>query len=977
MASSGFPPPKKTPPTSGGSSSRARKPPAPPLSSRIGSQHQPPPDSELPELASPDAAKKKGTSPESSGHEPPAVDKAKRGDEKRRTSGQSTGTAEHPLENEGPNPVEKAASFAKGARKKLNTMSSPQRAVTSAGKDKPSGGAGDSAKSAVKSAASKKLAQEVPGLDKAQAAKDIVDNIKGQGEKKTVREEAKDTTKAMLHGAAQGVAAGPKGALVGALKGLGESALKSRRARNMALVAMVPTIFVPLIAMAMVAAIVVSGLMGAFATEHEDFSSSELADSSAVDDENIKDIRDAASKTSIPWQIFAALELSRGEGGGLPSGVADVIEPDGMTCPETGSPVESGLTANALLVFRCGKNQFPDISSWGGVGDRANNPNSDHPNGRAVDIMIPGYDTSEGNARGWEIAEWYQVNSEALGVRYVIFDRKIWTGGTSWEAYIHPSGNTTDPNLNHTNHVHVSVVPDGEAPSTSDGSASGGGSTSSGARAREGSGVYGFVDEATISSDDADDLELATAYLADRLEPLLENHQDHSAGLHLGTGVMLFDTGEMELAITHDEAEEVQGERDDDEDPRGKDIFVDDHWSQQADRVRNAYVQSLADPSSHLAGMDEEAAEEIYQVALDIYMGKPVELTGCRPVASQSSSDDDDDPEDGDSGGSSLPGELTVSGPGYPISLNSNQISHASEIIGAGEQAGVSEQGVKIALMTALQESTLRNLANDGSYSGLSAKDREVVIASLDLPNDGIASDWDSVGLFQQRPSAGWGTVKDLMTPSYSAGKFYESLLKVDGWESMSPAAAAQAVQISAYPDAYAKWEETASEIMANVGGAACGVDLQFSAEGWTNPLPQGRLTSPFMMGRRHPVTGQIVDHTGTDLAAPQGTPILAAQDGVVIKAGGCVSGCMDPDYWVSGYMIALDHGGGVHTSYNHMMEPTKRSVGDVVKAGDVIGYVGSTGQSTGPHLHFQVLTGPKQFVDPVPFMADVGIKIG
>src|SRR5699024_8966862 len=282
----------------------------------------------------------------------------------------------------------------------------------------------------------------------------------------------------------------------------------------------------------------------------EDFSASELSDSSDVDDESVKDIRDAASKTSIPWQIFAALELSRGEGGGLPSGVADVIEPDGMTCPETGSDVENGLTANALLVFRCGKNQFPDISSWGGVGDRANNPNSDHPNGRAVDVMIPGYDTSEGNARGWEIAEWYQTNSEALGVRYVIFDRKIWTGGTSWEAYIHPSGNTTDPNLNHTNHVHVSVVPDGEAPSTSEGSASGGGSTSSGARAREGSGVYGFVDEATISTDDADDLEAATAYLAERLEPLLENHQDHSAGLHLGTGVMLFDTGEMELAVT-------------------------------------------------------------------------------------------------------------------------------------------------------------------------------------------------------------------------------------------------------------------------------------------------------------------------------------------------------------------------------------------------------------------------------------------
>src|SRR5699024_3428958 len=121
--------------------------------------------------------------------------------------------------------------------------------------------------------------------------------------------------------------------------------------------------------------------------------------------------------------------------------------------------------------------------------------------------------------------------------------------------------------------------------------------------------------------------------------------------------------------------------------------------------------------------------------------------------------------------------------------------------------------------------------------------------------------------------------------------------------------------------DAYAKWEETAAEIMANVGGAACGVDLQFSADGWTNPLPQGHITSPFMIGRRHPVTGQVIDHTGTDLAAPQGTPILAAQDGVEVRAGWCIIVCQHPLYCDSGYLIVHYHGGWVQSYYILMIE--------------------------------------------------------
>ncbi|SLF51651.1 Uncharacterised protein [Mycobacteroides abscessus subsp. abscessus] len=77
--------------------------------------------------------------------------------------------------------------------------------------------------------------------------------------------------------------------------------------------------------------------------------------------------------------------------------------------------------------------------------------------------------------------------------------------------------------------------------------------------------------------------------------------------------------------------------------------------------------------------------------------------------------------------------------------------------------------------------------------------------------NDGVGKDHDSVGPFQQRQS--WGATADLMNPTTSAGKFYDQLVKVNGWESMSVARAAQSVQRSAFPDAYAKYEDQALAI--------------------------------------------------------------------------------------------------------------------------------------------------------------------
>ncbi|MBT8225057.1 MAG: hypothetical protein HKP61_06790 [Dactylosporangium sp.] len=134
--------------------------------------------------------------------------------------------------------------------------------------------------------------------------------------------------------------------------------------------------------------------------------------------------------------------------------------------------------------------------------------------------------------------------------------------------------------------------------------------------------------------------------------------------------------------------------------------------------------------------------------------------------------------------------------------LNQDQTYNAYIIIEVGKQMQLPKRAYVVAIATALQETRLRNLANSK------------VPASLKLPHEGIGSDHDSVGLFQQRPSMGWGTVAQLMDPSQSAARFYAKLKRVTGWTGLSIAGAAQAVQRSAYPTAYAKHATHAQEIV-------------------------------------------------------------------------------------------------------------------------------------------------------------------
>ncbi|MFF5958706.1 heavy metal transporter [Streptomyces luteogriseus] len=145
-------------------------------------------------------------------------------------------------------------------------------------------------------------------------------------------------------------------------------------------------------------------------------------------------------------------------------------------------------------------------------------------------------------------------------------------------------------------------------------------------------------------------------------------------------------------------------------------------------------------------------------------------------------------------GGSGGPGCQVVSGKGDGASyeFTPEQAVNAATITAVGTARGLPERAVTIALATALQESALRNIRH---------------------------GDRDSLGLFQQRPSQGWGTPKEIMDPTYSAGEFYDHLVKVPGYTRLPLTVAAQRVQRSGFPQAYAKHEPDAALLAAALTG--------------------------------------------------------------------------------------------------------------------------------------------------------------
>jgi murein DD-endopeptidase MepM/ murein hydrolase activator NlpD len=304
-------------------------------------------------------------------------------------------------------------------------------------------------------------------------------------------------------------------------------------------------------------------------------------------------------------------------------------------------------------------------------------------------------------------------------------------------------------------------------------------------------------------------------------------------------------------------------------------------------------------------------------------------------------------------------------------SFGDEQMRNAAIIVSVGQEMKVPPRGWVVAIATAIQESYLNNLGHLGS-----------------------TNDHDSLGLFQQRPSQGWGTPEQIRDPKYSSRKFYEKLVSVSNWEDLSLTTAAQRVQRSAYPNAYARHENVATNIvnsLTNGGARAVGssVDMrcvsgtEISASGWTSPV-LGEIVSGFRTAARP-------THHGVDIGAPRGAEIYAASGGRVTQMrcdargpDGSPWGCGrdgSPSVRGCGWYVDILHAGAIMTRYCHMGSQPRVSVGQTVTAGQVLGQIGSTGNSSGPHLHFEVhRDGDRSSagaIEPARFMQEMGAPLG
>ena len=295
------------------------------------------------------------------------------------------------------------------------------------------------------------------------------------------------------------------------------------------------------------------------------------------------------------------------------------------------------------------------------------------------------------------------------------------------------------------------------------------------------------------------------------------------------------------------------------------------------------------------------------------------------------------------------------------------QLVNAANVIQAGKDLGLNVRDQTLGIMTAMGESSLRNIDyGDWETGGITNP-------------DGSAT--TSIGLFQQQD--GWGTREERLNPYISSMKFFQAMTaKVPDRENVAPTIVAHRTQVNADPYHYTPFWEPAVLVVEGLSGVDTGLNPgdggpgascdsllpgEVNPKGWAAP-GAGPITDPYGM-RMHPITGEWRMHSGTDLAAGGcDGPIWAAQAGVVSSRGFDSGG---------NGTITVDHGGGVQTKYLHMYDSGMLvNVGDKVIAGQQIARTGSSGQSTGCHLHFMVIINGET-VDPAAYMTEVGITLG
>lgn len=255
----------------------------------------------------------------------------------------------------------------------------------------------------------------------------------------------------------------------------------------------------------------------------------------------------------------------------------------------------------------------------------------------------------------------------------------------------------------------------------------------------------------------------------------------------------------------------------------------------------------------------------------------------------------------------------------------------------------------------------------------------------------------DSRGLFQQRASGAWGSYKDRMDPHTSATNFLKALQRVEGWQELEASQAIHRVQGNADPNHYSQYRSAAAAIVQALSSSDLGdIDANggcpdtaaatigdLGSGKWVSPLPGSRITSGFG-GRACPAgascNANTTDHKGIDLAKGHSTDVLAPTDMKITVAE-------QGQGWKSGYgtyVIAKQlEKPGLVFEFHHMVHGSlKVKAGDTVAAGTPLGVEGTTGNSTGVHLHFQVASPGtpadqptfKHVIDPTPILKAKGV---
>lgn len=284
-----------------------------------------------------------------------------------------------------------------------------------------------------------------------------------------------------------------------------------------------------------------------------------------------------------------------------------------------------------------------------------------------------------------------------------------------------------------------------------------------------------------------------------------------------------------------------------------------------------------------------------------------------------------------------------------------------TELAAAEEALEQKEEAFALTVRTTYEQgdtSYLEVLLNSTSFSDLLSR-MEIITAIMD-DNKKIVAEYTAAKEDIEQKK------QELEDTQASQKQYQENLgYKVDELASSEAEQAALAESIEAYKaESEAEYDRIASE-MQEVSNQIAALSAQAAANGsvpmgdgtliW--PTPSCTTNSSAYGWRIHPIYGTSKFHAGEDIPASYGAEILAAASGTVITAG-----------WVSGYgnYTVIDHGGGMMTAYAHQSSFAV-SVGQTVTQGQVIGYVGSTGNSTGPHLHFEVYINGAT-VDPKSF---------